>query len=124
MPALALVHPELLWHGVLHGAAVLPPHLVVRNPAVLRCRFAVCGEFGFDVDRRLWVVVFHPSGVPQVPDVHVQPFEGNARGDDAEQLVGPDLRVEQAVAQGGPVNHLRLGAGNGAVALQTGEVAP
>ena len=34
--ALALVYPELLGHGVFHGAGVLPAHLVVRNPPVLR----------------------------------------------------------------------------------------
>jgi hypothetical protein len=32
--------------------------------------------------------------------------------------------VEQAVAQGWPVDHLGLGAGDGPMALQTGEVAP
>ena len=36
VPALALVYPELLGHGVFHGAGVLAAHLVVRNPPVLR----------------------------------------------------------------------------------------
>ncbi|MNV40186.1 hypothetical protein D3C71_1317870 [compost metagenome] len=110
-PALALVHPELLWHRVLHGAAVLPPQLVVRNPPVLRCSFAVLGQFGFGVDCRLGIIVLRPANVPQVPDVHVQPLEGDARGDDAVQLVGPDLGVEQAVAERWAVDHLRLAAG-------------
>ena len=122
--ALALVYPELLGHGVFHGAAVLPPHLVVRNPPVLRCAFAVLGQFGFVVDGGAGVVVFHPPGVPQVPDVHVQPLEGNARGHDAVQLAGLDLGVEQAVAQRRAVNHLGLGTGDCAVALQGRKVAP
>ena len=109
--ALALVHPELLWHRVLHGAAVLPPQLVVRNPPVLRCSFAVAGQFGFGVDGCAWIIVLDPPGVPQVPDVHVQALEGDARGDDAVQLVGPDLGVEQAVAERWAVDHLRLAAG-------------
>ena len=67
VPALALVYPELLGHRVLHGAAVLPPQLVVRNPPVLRCSFAVCGEFRFGVDRRLGIVILDPPAVPQVP---------------------------------------------------------
>ena len=44
--ALALVYPELLGHGVFHGAGVLAAHLVVRNPPVLRCRFAVGAQLG------------------------------------------------------------------------------
>ena len=44
----------------------LPAHLVVRNPPVLRYRFAVGGQFGFVVDGGAGVVVFHPAGVPQV----------------------------------------------------------
>ena len=59
-----------------------------------------------------------------MPDVHVQPLEADAGGDNAIQLVGPHLGVEQAVAERWPVKHLGLGAGNGAVALQAGEVAP
>ena len=96
---------------MFHRAVVLPPQPVVRNPPVLRCCFAVGGQFGFVVDGGAGVVVFHPAGVPQVAYVHVQALEGDARGDDAVQLVGPDLGVEQAVAQGGPVIHLGLGAG-------------
>ena len=109
---------------MLHCTGTLPPHLVVRNPPVLRCAFAVGGQFGFVVDLCLRIVVFHPPGVPQVPDVHVQPLEGNARGHDAVQLAGLDLGVEQAVAQRRAVNHLGLGTGDCAVALQGGEVAP
>ena len=124
VPALAFVHPELFWHRVLHGAAVLPPQLVVRNPPVLRCSFAVAGQFGFGVDGCLGVVVLHPPGMPQVPDVHVQALEGDARGDDAVQLAGLDLGVEQAVAQRRAVNHLGLGTGDCAVALQGRKVAP
>ena len=78
---------------------------------VLRCSFAVLGQFGFGVDCRLGIIVLRPANVPQVPDVHVQPLEGDARGDDAEQLVGPDLGVEQAVAERWAVDHLRLAAG-------------
>ena len=62
--------------------------------------------------------------MPQVPDVHVQPLERDARGHDAVQLVGFDLRVEQPVAEGRPVEHLGLDGGDGSVALQAGEVAP
>ena len=80
--ALALVYPELLGHGVFHGAGVLAAHLVVRNPPVLRCRFAVGGQFGFVVDGGAGVVVFHPPGVPQVAYVHVQALEADAGGDD------------------------------------------
>ncbi len=109
--ALALVHPELFRHHVFHRAVVLPPQPVVRNPPVLRCAFAVLGQFGFVVDRALRIVVFHPAGVPQVAYVHVQALEADARGHDAVQLAGFDLGVEQAVAQGGPVIHLGLGAG-------------
>ena len=69
------------------------------------------GQFGFVVDRALRIVVFHPAGVPQVAYVHVQALEGDARGDDAVQLVGPDLGVEQAVAERWAVDHLRLAAG-------------
>ncbi len=122
--ALALVHPELLGHGVFHGAGVLPAHLVVRNPPVLRCAFAVGCEFRFVVDLCLGVVVFHPAGVPQVPHVHVQPLEADAGGHDAVEFVGLDLGVEQAVAQRRAVDHLGLAAGYCTVALQGGEVAP
>ncbi len=124
VPALALVYPELLGHGVFHGAGVLAAHLVVRNPPVLRCAFAVLGQFGFVVDLCLRIVVFHPAGVPQVAYVHVQALEGDARGDDAVQLAGLDLGVEQAVAQRRAVNHLGLGTGDCAVALQGRKVAP
>ena len=99
VPALALVHPELFRHCVFHRAVVLPPQLVVRNPPVLRCAFAVMGQFGFGVDRALWVVVFHPADAAQVPDVHVQALEGDACGDDAVEFVGAHLGVEQAVAE-------------------------
>ena len=122
--ALALVYPELLGHGVFHGAGVLAAHLVVRNPPVLRCCFAVGGQFGFVVDGGAGVVVFHPAGVPQVPHVHVQALEADARGHDAVELVGLDLGVEQAVAERRAVDHLGLGTGDCAVALQGGEVAP
>ena len=124
VPALALVYPELLGHGVFHGAGVLAAHLVVRNPPVLRCAFAVLGQFGFVVDGGAGVVVFHPAGVPQVPHVHVQALEADARGHDAVELVGLDLGVEQAVAERRAVDHLGLGTGDCAVALQGGEVAP
>ena len=122
--ALALVHPELFRHRVFHRAVVLASQFVVRDPPVLRCAFAVMGQFGFGVDRALRVVVFHPADAAQVPYVHVQPLEGDACGDDAVQFVGPYLGVEQAVAERGPVEHLGLGAGDGAMALQAGEVAP
>ena len=124
VPALALVHPELFGHRMLHGTAVLAPHLVVCNPPVLRGGSAVLGQLRFVVNRGTGVIVFHPPGVPQVPNVHVQPLEGDARGHDAVQLVGFDLGVEQAVAQGWPVDHLGLGAGDGPMALQCCEVAP
>ena len=124
VPALALVHPELFRHCVFHRAVVLPPQLVVRNPPVLRCAFAVMGQFGFGVDRALWVVVFHPADAAQVPDVHVQALEADARGHNAVQLAGLDLGVEQAVAQRRAVNHLGLGTGDCAVALQGRKVAP
>ena len=109
---------------MLHCTGTLPPHLVVRNPPVLRCAFTVGREFGFVVDGGAGVVVFHPAGVPQVPDVHVQPLEGNARVHNAVQLVGLDLGVEQAVAQRRAVDHLGLGTGDCAVALQGRKVAP
>ena len=76
VPALALVHPELFRHCVFHGAVVLPPHLVVRDPPVLRCTSAVAGQFGFGVDRALRAVVFYPTDAAQVPYVHVQALEG------------------------------------------------
>ena len=122
--ALGFVYPELLWHGVFHGAGVLAAQFVVCNPPVLRCAFAVGRELGFVVDGGAGVVVFHPPGVPQVAYVHVQPLEGNAGGHDAVQLARLDLGVEQAVAQRRAVNHLGLGTGDCAVALQGGEVAP
>ena len=109
---------------MLHCTGTLPPHLVVRNPPVLRCAFAVGGQFGFVVDGGAGVVVFHPPGVPQVAYVHVQPLEGNAGGHDAVQLARLDLGVEQAVAQRRAVNHLGLGTGDCAVALQGRKVAP
>ena len=109
---------------MLHCTGTLPPHLVVRNPPVLRCAFAVLGQFGFVVDRCLRVVVFHPPGVPQVPHVHVQPLEADAGGHDAVEFVGLDLGVEQAVAQRRAVDHLGLGTGDCAVALQGRKVAP
>ena len=62
--------------------------------------------------------------MPQVAYVHVQALEGDARGDDAVQLAGLDLGVEQAVAQRRAVNHLGLGTGDCAVALQGRKVAP
>ncbi|RYH21414.1 MAG: hypothetical protein EON54_25645 [Alcaligenaceae bacterium] len=49
-------------------------------------------------------------------------MERDPRGHDAVQLVGPDLRVEQAVAQGWTVDHLGLGARYGAVTLVSCEV--
>ena len=109
---------------MLHCTGTLPPHLVVRNPPVLRCAFAVGGQFGFVVDLCLRIVVFHPAGVPQVAYVHVQALEADARGHNAVQLAGLDLGVEQAVAQRRAVDHLGLGTGDCAVALQGGEVAP
>ena len=124
IPALAFVHPELFWHRVFHRAVVLPPQLVVRNPPVLRCAFAIGGQFRFGVDRTLRVVVFHPADAAQVPYVHVQALEADAGGHDAVEFVGLDLGVEQAVAQRRAVDHLGLAAGYCAVALQGGEVAP
>ena len=62
--------------------------------------------------------------MPQVAYVHIQALEGDARGDDAVQLAGLDLGVEQAVAQRRAVNHLGLGTGDCAVALQGRKVAP
>ena len=59
-----------------------------------------------------------------MPHVHVQPIEGDAGGDDAVQLVGPDLGMEQAVAERRCVEHLRLAGCNDAVALQAGKVPP
>ena len=109
---------------MLHCTGTLPPHLVVRNPPVLRCAFAVGGQFGFVVDLCLRIVVFHPPGVPQVAYVHVQALEADARGHNAVQLAGLDLGVEQAVAQRRAVNHLGLGTGDCAVALQGRKVAP
>ena len=122
--ALALVHPELFGHCVFHGAVVLPPHLVVRDPPVLRCAFAIAGQFRFGVDRTLRVVVFHPTDAAQVPYVHVQPLEGDACGDDAVELVGAYLGVEQAVAERWTIKHLCLAACDGTVALYCCVVAP
>ena len=59
-----------------------------------------------------------------MPYVHVQALEADAGGHDAVEFVGLDLGVEQAVAQRRAVNHLGLGTGDCAVALQGGEVAP
>ena len=36
IPASALVYPEFFRHRMLHRTGILPPHPVVRNPAVLR----------------------------------------------------------------------------------------
>ena len=93
---------------MFHGTGVLPAHLVVGNPAVLRGGLAVLGEFGLVVDGAGGVVVFDPADVPQMPHVHVHALNGEAGGDDAVQLVGVALGVEQAVAQGGGVKGLRL----------------
>ena len=122
--ALALVHPELFGHCVFHGAVVLPPHLVVRDPPVLRCTSAVAGQFRFGVDRTLRVVVFHPTDAAQVPYVHIQALEGDACGDDAVEFVGPYLGVEQAVAERWAVKHLGLTRCNDCVALYCCVVAP
>ena len=109
---------------MFHGAGVLAPQFVVRDPPVLRCAFAVLGQFGFGVDRALRVVVFHPADAAQVSYVHVQPLEGDACGDDAVQFVGPYLGVEQAVAQGWAVEDLSLARCDGCVALYCRKVAP
>ena len=82
------------------------------------------GQFGFGVDRALWVVVFHPADAAQVPDVHVQALEGDACGDDAVELVGAHLGVEQAVAERWTIKHLCLAACDGTVALYCCVVAP
>ena len=95
---------------MFHGAGVLPAHLVVGDPAVLRGGLAVLGEFGLVVDGAGGVVVFDPADVPQMPHVHVQPVHSEAGGDDAVQLVGVALGVEQAVAQGGGVKYACLAA--------------
>ena len=109
---------------MLHCTGTLPPHLVVRDPPVLRCTSAVAGQFGFGVDRTLRVVVFHPTDAAQVPYVHVQPLEGDACGDDAVELVGAYLGVEQAVAERWTIKHLCLAACDGTVALYCCVVAP
>ena len=105
-------------------ASRLPAHLVVGNPAVLGGGLAVGGEFRFVVNGGLRVVVGHPADVANMTYVHVQALEADAGGDDAVELVGPHLGVEQAVLQAGQVDDAGLAASNGAVALQAGEVAP
>ena len=82
------------------------------------------GQFGFGVDRALWVVVFHPADAAQVPDVHVQALEGDACGDNAVELVGAHLGVEKAVAERWTIKHLCLAACDGTVALYCCVVAP
>ena len=124
VPALALVHPELFWHSVFHRAVVLASQFVVRNPPVLCGAFAVGGQFRFGVDRALRVVVFHPTDAAQVPYVHIQALEGDARGHDAVEFVGPYLGVEQAVAERWAVKHLGLTRCNDCVALYCCVVAP
>ena len=109
---------------MLHCTGMLAAHPVIGNPSVLRRTLAVGSEFRFVVDRASWIIVFHPPHVPQVPHVHVQALEADARGHDAVELVGLDLGVEQAVAERRAVDHLGLGTGDCAVALQGGEVAP
>ena len=74
-------------------------------------RFPILGEFGLVVDSCLRIVVLHPAHMPQVPDIHVQALEGDARRHDPVELVGFDLDVEQAIAERWPVDHLGLGAG-------------
>ena len=107
-----------------HRAVVLASQFVVRNPPVLCGAFAVGGQFRFGVDRALRVVVFHPTDAAQVPYVHVQPLEGDACGDDAVELVGAHLGVEQAVAERWTIKHLCLAACDGTVALYCCVVAP
>lgn len=60
VPALRLVHPELLRHRVLHGNAVLSPHLVIRNPAVFRCNFSVACPLGLVLMARCAALSFTP----------------------------------------------------------------
>ncbi len=122
--AFGLVHPVLLGHRVFHRTRILPSHLVIRNPAVLRGTLAIGREFGFVVNLALRIVIFHPTDVAQVAHVHVQALEGDAGGDDSVEFVDLRLGVEQAVAQGWQVEGFCLGAGDLPVALQAGEVAP
>ena len=122
--ALGFVDPEGFGRGVFHGAVVLSFALVIPDPAVLCRRFAVGGELGLVVDRAGGVVVLDPAQAAHVTYVHVQALEADAGGDDAVELVGPHLGVEQAVLQAGQVDDAGLAASNGAVALQRRKVAP
>ena len=116
--------PELFKHRVLHRTGILPAHLVVGNPAVLRGGFAVGAQVGVAVDRRTWVVVLHPAQVAKVADVDVEALEADAGGDDSVEFSGLDLGVHEAVAQGRQVEGSGLAGGDDAVALYAGEVAP
>ena len=93
MAALRFIHPERLRRRMLHCAGVLASHLVVGNPAVLRGRFAVLGEIWVLVDLALWIIILHPSNMPQVAYVHIQALKRDAPINKAIQLVGFDLCV-------------------------------
>ena len=122
--ALAFIHPELLRYSMFHGTGVLAPHSVVGDPTILGSAFAVFSKFGVVVDSTLRIIVLDPADMTEVPDVHVESLEGDASGDDTVELVGFDLGVKEAVAEGGGVEHFGLAAGDGALALHRSEVAP
>jgi len=92
IPALALVHPELLRYRVFHGAAVLPAQFVIRNPAVLRCRFAVGCEFGLVVDSSAGIIVSYPAAGARCPCSGPGPFSAGVAG---PWVQGFDQEVQQ-----------------------------
>ncbi|MBK9394638.1 MAG: hypothetical protein IPN40_12400 [Uliginosibacterium sp.] len=123
--ALALVDKELFRRGVLHRAGVLPAHAVVAHPSCL-------GDFsGFQcaagrwlVDRAGGVVVLHPAQMPDMADVSHDAFDDEGGGDDAVELVRLARDVEEALGEAGVVDDAGLPAGDLAVGLQAGEIAP